>query len=67
MKQMAKKERRLTDDLSVALSGIDAALSIMGSVGNDPAQLAKLVRRAREGHDEAHAALVKIKRAAEQI
>lgn len=61
------KERRVTDDLSLALAGIDAALSVLGDVREDEKTFLNVIKKAREAHDEAHAALVKIKRAAEQI
>lgn len=64
---MAKSPRKLTDELSFALAAIDAALLIIESVREDPAQFAKLVKRARDAGDEAHVLLVKIKEAAGQI
>lgn len=63
---MAKKERRATDDLNLALSGISAALTIMESL-DDPAHVKKAIKEA-EGHlSDAWAAFRAIRASAEKI
>lgn len=60
------KQRRATDDLNVALSGISSALSIMKSV-DTVEQMQKLAAMAEEHVAKALDALGKIRKAAEQI
>lgn len=63
---MAKKERRATDDLNLALSGISAALSVAQSL-DDPAQLKRAIKAADEHVQAAFAALRTIKSLGEKI
>ena len=63
---MAKKERRATDDLNVALSAISAALRIAKDVETIE-QAKKAVAMADEHIDAAWAAYGEIKKAAERI
>jgi hypothetical protein len=65
---MAKKDKRATDQLNVALSGIDSALTVMLSVtGNDDGPMKRLIEAAREHCGEARDALITIQFHSAQI
>lgn len=57
---MAEKKKRATDQLNVALAGIDSVITVVLS-GNADEPTKKLLRKAREFCDEAQGHLVMIK------
>lgn len=63
---MAKKDKRATDQLNVALAGIDSCLAVMSSAKLDPVG-ENCVKKAREYCEEARDALLTIQFHAAQI